>query len=89
MVEEFLKRLLVLIHIASGQPLRESELFSITWYNTQRRRNAYIKHGLVMLYTTYHKGQQQTGKFKDNIRFLPTAIGDLLLDYLTWVILLR
>jgi hypothetical protein len=32
-VEEFLKRLLVLIHIASGQPLRESELFSITWYN--------------------------------------------------------
>jgi len=88
-VEEFLKRLLVLIHMASGQPLRESELFSITWYNTQRRRNAYIKHGLVMLYTTYHKGQQQTGKFKDNIRFLPTAIGDLLLDYLTWVIPLR
>jgi hypothetical protein len=88
-VEEFLKRLLVLIHIASGQPLRESELFSITWYNTQRRRNVYIKHGLVMLYTTYHKGQQQTGKFKDNIRFLPAAIGDLLLDYLTWVIPLR
>ena len=81
-VGEFLKRLLVLIHTASGQPLRESELFSITWYNTQRRRNAYIKHGLVMLYTTYHKGQQQTGKFKDNIRFLPTAIGSLL----TWVI---
>jgi hypothetical protein len=88
-VEEFLKRLLVLIHMASGQPLRESELFSITWYNTQRRRNAYVKHGLVMLYTTYHKGQQQTGKFKDNIRFLPAAISDLLLDYLTWVIPLR
>jgi hypothetical protein len=88
-VEEFLKRLLVLIHIASGQPLRENELFSITWYNTQRRRNAYLKHGLVMLYTTYHKGQQQTGKLKDNIRFLPVAISDLLLDYLTWVIPLR
>ncbi|KFY11379.1 hypothetical protein V492_04495 [Pseudogymnoascus sp. VKM F-4246] len=87
--EEFLKRLLVLMHVASGQPLRESELFSVTWYNTQRRRNAYVKHGLVMLHTTYHKGQQQTGKFKDNIRFLPAAISSLLLDYLTWVIPLR
>ena len=42
-----------------------------------------------MLYTTYHKGQQQTSKFKDNIRFLPAAIDDLLLNYLTWVIPLR
>ena len=42
-----------------------------------------------MLYTTYHKGQQQTGKFKDNIRFLPAAISNLLLDYLAWVIPLR
>jgi hypothetical protein len=88
-VEEFLKRLLVLVHIASGQPLRESELFSVTWRNTQRRRHVYLKHGLAMLYTTYHKGQQQTGKYKDNIRFLPAAVGDLLLDYLIWVIPLR
>lgn len=88
-VDEFLKRLLVLVHMASGQPLRESELFSVTWCNTQRRRNVYIKHGLVMLYTTYHKGQQQTGRFKDNIRFLPAALGNLLLDYITWVIPLR
>jgi hypothetical protein len=65
---EFLKRLLVLIHMASGQPLRESELFSVTWQNIQRRRHVYLKHGLVMLYTTYYKGQQQTGKFKDNIQ---------------------
>jgi hypothetical protein len=42
-----------------------------------------------MLHTTYHKGQQQTGKFKDNIRFLPTALRDLLLDYLVYVIPLR
>ncbi|KAG4428620.1 hypothetical protein IFR05_015894, partial [Cadophora sp. M221] len=75
--------------MASGQPLRASELFFVTWYNTQRRRNVYVKHGLVMLYTTYHIGQQQTGKLKDNNRFLPTAIGDLLLDYITWVSPLR
>ncbi|ELR07734.1 hypothetical protein GMDG_08531, partial [Pseudogymnoascus destructans 20631-21] len=87
--DEFLKRLLVLIHMASGQPLRESELFSLTWRNTQQRRSVYLKHGLVMLHTTYHKGQQQTGKFKDNIRFLPATIGDLLLDYLVYVVPLR
>jgi hypothetical protein len=29
--DEFLKRLLVLIHMGAGQPLRESELFSVTW----------------------------------------------------------
>ena len=88
-VDEFLKRMLVLIHMAPGQPLRESELFSIVWRNTQQRRNAYLKHGLAMLYTTYHKGQRQSGKPKHNIRFLPAAIGNLLLDYLAWVIPLR
>ena len=43
----------------------------------------------MMLHTTYHKGQQQTGKFKIKIRFLPAPIGDLLLDYLVVVIPLR
>ncbi len=71
--DEFLKRLLVLIHMGSGQPLRESELFSVPWRNTQRRRNIYLKHGLVMLHTTYHKGQQQTGKFKDKYPVLAST----------------
>ncbi|KAG4439195.1 hypothetical protein IFR05_005316 [Cadophora sp. M221] len=31
---KFLKRLLVLIYMGFGQPLRESELFSVTWRNT-------------------------------------------------------
>jgi len=57
-----------------------SELFSVTWRNIQRRRNIYLKHRLVMLHTTYHKGQQQTGKFKDDLWLLPAPIGDLLLD---------
>ncbi|PVH71402.1 hypothetical protein DL98DRAFT_596991 [Cadophora sp. DSE1049] len=53
--DEFLKRWVVPAHMGSGQPLRESELFSITWRNTQRRRSLYLKHGLVMLHTTYYK----------------------------------
>ena len=42
-----------------------------------------------MLHTTYHKGQQQTRKFKDNIQFMPGPIRGLLLDYLVTVIPLR
>lgn len=55
-VDEFQKRMLVLVHMASGQPLREKELLSVMWRNMQRRRNIFLKYGLVMFYTTYHKG---------------------------------
>ena len=41
-----------------------------------------------MIYTQYYKGQQQSGAYKDNIRFLPKAIGDLLLVYIAYVLLL-
>jgi len=42
-----------------------------------------------MIYTQYYKGQQQSGAYKDNIRFLLKAIGDLLLTYTTYVLPLR
>jgi hypothetical protein len=42
-----------------------------------------------MLYTQYHKGQQQSGVYKDNIRFLPKAVSDLLLTYIVYVLPLR
>jgi hypothetical protein len=42
-----------------------------------------------MIYTQYHKGQQQSGAYKDNIRFLPKAVGDLLLSYIAYVLPLR
>ena len=42
-----------------------------------------------MIYTQYHKGQQQSGAYKDNIRFLPRAIGDLLLSYIAYILPLR
>ena len=88
-VQEFLRRLCVLFHISSGQPLRESEFFSITWRNTQRRRHITLRHDRVMIHAKYHKGQQQTGRYKDNIRFLAHPVGDLLLDYLVYVLPLR
>ena len=42
-----------------------------------------------MIYTQYHKGQQQSGVYKDNIRFLPKAISDLLLPFTAFVLPLR
>ncbi|ELR06502.1 hypothetical protein GMDG_08026 [Pseudogymnoascus destructans 20631-21] len=87
--QEFLKRLLVLKHIPPGPPIREPELLSVTWRNTARQRHLFLWEKLVMIYTQYHKGQQQSGVYKDNIRSLPKAIGDLLLDYIAYAIPLR
>lgn len=88
-VQGFLQRLCTIIHISGGQPVREPEFFSMTWCNTQRRRRITIRHERVMIHLQYHKSQQQTGKFKENIRFLAHPISDLLLDYLAYVQPLR
>jgi hypothetical protein len=87
--QEFLKRLLVLCHMTPGPPLREPELLSVTWRNTARQRHLFMWEKLVMIYTQYHKGQQQSGAYKDNIRFLPKALGDLVLQYIAYVLPLR
>ena len=88
-VQEFLKRLSVLIHISGGQPIRESEFFSMTYRNTQRRRSITIRFDRVMVHVQYHKGQQQTGSYKENVRFLANPIAELLLDYIVYVLPLR
>ncbi|KAL6405820.1 hypothetical protein AUP68_10959 [Ilyonectria robusta] len=89
-VQEFLKRMVTLMAVPPGPPLRSPELLSITYVNTgARRRSLLIWEKLVMVYVQYHKSQEQTGKEKDNIRFLPPAIGDLLLTYLALVPPLR
>ncbi|KAH6975566.1 telomere-associated recQ-like helicase [Ilyonectria destructans] len=89
-VQEFLKRMVTLMAVPPGPPLRSPELLSITYVNTgARRRSLLIWEKLVMVYVQYHKSQEQTGREKDNIRFLPPAIGDLLLTYLALVPPLR
>lgn len=88
-VQEFLKRLSVLIHISGGQPVRESEFLSMTYRNTQRRRSIMIRFDRVMVHVQYHKGQQQTGNYKENVRFLAESVAGLLLDYIVYVLPLR
>jgi hypothetical protein len=88
-VQEFLKRLSVLIHISGGQPIRESEFFLMIYRNTQRRRSIIIRFDRVMVHVQYHKGQQQIGNYKENVRFLANPIAELLLDYIVYVLPLR
>ncbi|SPJ84073.1 uncharacterized protein FTOL_10589 [Fusarium torulosum] len=89
-VQEFLRRILTLIQVLPGPPLRSPELLSITYINTgPRRRSVLIWEKLVMIHVRYHKSQERTGAEKDNIRFLPPAVGDLLLTYLAFVPPLR
>lgn len=88
-VQDFLKRLSTLIHISAGTPVRENEFMSMTWRNTQRPRSITVQHSRIMIHLTYHKGQQQSGKYRDNIRFLAQPIADLLLDYIVYVMPLR
>ncbi|KAK2924479.1 hypothetical protein FoTM2_014757, partial [Fusarium oxysporum f. sp. vasinfectum] len=89
-VQEFLKRMLAPISVPSGPPLRSPELLSITYINTgARRRSVFLWEKMVMIYVRYSKSQEQTGEEKDNIRFLPPAVGNLLLTYLAFVLPLR
>ncbi|KAK0859490.1 hypothetical protein LTR87_017587 [Friedmanniomyces endolithicus] len=61
----------------------------MTWRNTQRRRSMTLRHDRVMIHVKYHKDQQQTGRYKENIRFLAHPVGELLLNYLVYVMPLR
>jgi superfamily II DNA helicase RecQ len=88
-VQDFLSALSPLIHIAPLPPLRAPELQSITHTNDKRRRSTFIFESLVLLHIRYHKSQRQTGDAVDNVRFLPPAIGNLLLTFLAVVQPLR
>jgi superfamily II DNA helicase RecQ len=87
--QEYLNRLSTLIHMSAGTPVREPEFMSMTWRNTQRPRSITMRHGRVMIHLTYHKSQKQSGKYRDNIRFLAHPIADLVLDYIIYVTHLR
>jgi len=86
-VQQVLECLVVLLQLFPAK--RGPEAYSLTWRNTAKIRSLLIKHGRVMVYTTYHKGQAQWGTFKDNIHFLPTQVGNLLLDFLIYTTSLR
>jgi hypothetical protein len=87
-VTRFQEKMLVLMHIAGGQPARGTELLSIRHSNTEKggHRNIFIEDGMVVFVTQYHKGYAMSGDVKIIHRYLPREIGQLLVLYL-WLVL--
>jgi hypothetical protein len=87
-VDEFLERLLLLVHITSGQPPRGTELPSLQYCNSAhgRRRNVFIENGLVTFVTFCYKGYSITNSTKVIHRYLPQEVSELLVYYL-WLVL--
>ena len=86
-VDRFLERLLLLIHVTSGQPARATETLSLRIANTVEghHRNIFIEDGLVSTVTQYHKGYSVAGSTKIIHRYLPKEVGEMVIYYL-WLI---
>ncbi len=80
----FLRLLAPLIYMGSGLPPRRKELAGISWCNQETARNVYLYHGFVAITTGYHKSQWRIGT-RPVARFLPQAVGELLVRYLIYV----
>ena len=87
-LERFREKLWLLVHLTSGQPARTTEILSIRHQNTSNggARNIFISKGQVCFVTAYHKNFQQTNQAKIIHRFMPRAVGELLVWYL-WLVL--
>ncbi|KAA8645215.1 uncharacterized protein ATNIH1004_009432 [Aspergillus tanneri] len=69
-----------------GQTSREKELLTIKWQNTATsQRNIFLSNGQVMIVTEYHKTRRRTVRTHPVARFLPSAVGRLLVTYLIHV----
>ena len=80
----FLQNLAFLMYMTAGLPPRRKELTGLTWRNHEAPRNIYIQADSVVLVTSYHKSQWQVGT-QPVARFLPPAVGELLVQYLIYV----
>ncbi|RSL82730.1 hypothetical protein CEP52_016890 [Fusarium oligoseptatum] len=87
-VNQFMERLFMLMHMVGGQPARATEILGIRHINTVNGgvRNIFAHNGMTCFVTAYHKGFRATGQVKVIHRYLPQAIGELLVWYL-WLVL--
>lgn len=74
--------------MTSSQLARRTELTSLQYCNSahSRRRNIFIKNGLVTFVTFCHKGYSITNSTKVIHRYLPQEVSELLVHYL-WLVL--
>jgi hypothetical protein len=87
-VNQFMERLFMLMHMVGGQPARATEILGIRHQNTMNGevRNIFAHNGMMCFVTSYHKGFRSTGQAKVIHRYLPRALGELLVWYM-WLVL--
>ena len=75
------------MHISGGQPARGPEILSIRYRNSSKGeyRNIFIKDGSVVFIMRYYKGYHISGSVKVIYRYIPHAVG-LLLVYSQWLV---
>ncbi|KAM6523080.1 hypothetical protein FSOLCH5_003699 [Fusarium solani] len=87
-INQFMERLFMLMHMVAGQPARATEILGIRHKNTMNGgvRNIFAHNGMMCFVTSYHKSFRATGQVKVIHRYLPQALGELLVWYL-WLVL--
>ncbi|PQE31531.1 recq family helicase protein [Rutstroemia sp. NJR-2017a WRK4] len=80
---EFLRTLMVCMHITGGQPARGPELGSIKVCNSvYSARNIYVINGRVCVLTMYDKARTRRGNTEYIVRCLPDAVSQIVAQYL-------
>jgi hypothetical protein len=80
---QFLRKLIVCIHVIGGQPAREPELGSIKVHNSiYSARNIYIINGRVCFLTMYDKARKKQGNTEYIVWCLPDEVSQIIAQYL-------
>lgn len=89
--DEFLMRLLVLIHLSSGLPMRGNEYASLLMKNgaVKSLRSIYFLKGTLAIIQRYTKTQSSTQKDSFIPRFLPHGVATLLLYFICYLVPVR
>jgi hypothetical protein len=74
------KALAAIIYITGGAPPRGTKLLTIRFQNNAQgnSRGIFIKDGLVVFITTYHKNITQSSNSKVIHRYVPREVGELI-----------
>jgi hypothetical protein len=88
LLDQFREKLLILMHMVSGQPARATEILTVRIENTANAgvRNIFASHGQMCFVTAYHKNFQQSDQVKIIHRFMPPEVGELFVWYV-WLVL--
>lgn len=84
---QFRERIFLLMHMLS-MPARATEIAGVRMWNTANGglRNIFCNQGMVFFVTAYHKNIRISGRNKVIYRYLPRAVGSLLVWYM-WLVL--